>query len=39
LREAHDGARRRVRAAGELLGGLEGDLVEVVDDLLRHILL
>src|SRR3982750_3224787 len=39
LREAHDGRARRVRAAGELLGGLEGDLVEVVDDVLRDVLL
>ena len=31
--------RRGVRAARELLGGLEGDLVEVVDDVLRDVLL
>ena len=39
LREAHDGRARGVRAARELLGGLEGDLVEVVDDVLRDVLL
>src|SRR5919206_255932 len=39
LREAHDGRARRVRAPGELLGGLERDLVEVVDDVLRDVLL
>src|SRR5207247_5434851 len=39
LREADDGGARRVRAPGELLGGLEGDLVEVVDDVLRDVLL
>ena len=31
--------RRGVRAARELLGGLEGDLVQVVDDVLRDVLL
>ena len=39
LREAHDGRGRRVGAAGELLGGLERGLVEVVDDVLRDVLL
>ena len=39
LGEAHDRRARGVRAARELLGGLEGDLVEMVDDVLRHILL
>ena len=39
LREAHDGARRGRGAARELLGGLEGGLVEVVDDVLRDVLL
>ena len=39
LREAHDGRARGVRAARELLGRLEGDLVEVVDDVLRDVLL
>src|SRR4051812_9396618 len=39
LGEAHDGRARRARPAGELLGRLEGDLVEVVDDVLRHVLL
>src|SRR3954471_3723110 len=39
LGEPHDGRARRARAAGELLGRLEGDLVEVVDDVLRDVLL
>src|SRR5919112_6166544 len=39
LREPHHRRARRVRAPGELLGGLEGDLVEVVDDVLRDVLL
>src|SRR3954452_870155 len=39
LREAHDGGARGVRAPRELLGRLEGDLVEVVDDVLRDVLL
>src|SRR5205085_9906068 len=39
LREAHDGRARGVGAAGQLLGGLEGRLVEVVDDVLRDVLL
>ena len=39
LREAHDRRGRRVRAARELLGRVEGDLVEVVDDVLRDVLL
>ena len=39
LREAHDRRARGVRAARELLGRLEGDLVEVVDDVLRDVLL
>ena len=39
LGEADDGARGGVRAAGELLGGLERGLVEMVDDVLRDILL
>jgi hypothetical protein len=39
LREPHDGRRRGVRATGELLGGLERHLVQVVDDVLRDVLL
>ena len=39
LREAHDGRARRVGPARELLGGLEGHLVEVVDDVLGDVLL
>src|SRR3954454_2644117 len=39
LREAHDGGARGVRAPRELLRGLEGRLVEVVDDVLRDVLL
>ena len=39
LREAHDGARGGVGPAGQLLGGLEGGLVEVVDDVLGDVLL
>ena len=39
LREADDGRRRGVGAAGELLGGLEGGLVEVVDDVAGDVLL
>ena len=39
LREAHDRRARGVRAPRELLGGLEGGLVEVVDDVLRDVLL
>jgi hypothetical protein len=39
LREAHDRARGRVGPAGQLLGGLEGGFVEVVDDVLRDVLL
>ena len=39
LAEAHDGRGGGVRAAGELLGGVEGDLVEMVDDVLRDVLL
>ena len=39
LREAHDGARGGVGAAGQLLGGLERRLVEVVDDVLGDVLL
>src|SRR4051812_19850423 len=39
LREADDRRARGVGAPRQLLGRLEGDLVEVVDDVLRHILL
>src|SRR4029077_20510925 len=39
LREAHDRRRRGVRSPRQLLGGLEGDLVEMVDDVLGHVLL
>ena len=39
LGEADDGARGGVRAARELLSGLERGLVEVVDDVLRDVLL
>ena len=39
LREAHDGRARGVRAARELLRGLERGLVEVIDDVLRDVLL
>ncbi len=39
LGEAHDRRARGVGAAGQLLGGLEGGLVEVVDDVLRDVLL
>ena len=39
LREADDGRRGGVGAAGELLGGLEGGLVEVVDDVAGDVLL
>ncbi len=39
LTEPDDRRARRVGAARELLGGLEGDLVEVVDDVLRNVLL
>ena len=39
LREAHDGARGGAGAPGQLLGGLEGGLVEMIDDVLRHVLL
>jgi hypothetical protein len=39
LREAHDGGRRGVGSARQRLGGLEGRLVEVVDDVLGDVLL
>jgi hypothetical protein len=39
LGEAHDGARRRAGAARKFLRGLKRRLVEVVDDVLRHVLL
>ena len=39
LREAHDRARGGVGAPGQLLGGLEGRLVEMVDDVLGDVLL
>jgi hypothetical protein len=39
LAEAHDGRTRRVGPARQLLGGLEGDFVEVIDDVLGHVLL
>ena len=39
LREAHDGARGRAGAARELLRGLERRLVEMIDDVLRDVLL
>jgi hypothetical protein len=39
LRETHDGRARGVRTPRELLGGLKGGLVEVVDDVLRDVLL
>ena len=39
LREADDGRGRGAGAAGELLGGLEGGLVEVVDDVAGDVLL
>src|SRR5262249_48255505 len=39
LAEPHDGRARRVGAPRQLLGGLEGDLIEVVDDVLRDVLL
>ena len=39
LREAHDGRGGGVGAAGELLGRLEGGLVEVVDDVAGDVLL
>src|SRR6266516_2192425 len=39
LREADHGRGRGVGAAGQLLGGLEGGLVEVIDDVAGNILL
>ena len=39
LREPDDGAGRGAGAARELLRGLKSGLVEVVDDVLRHVLL
>ena len=39
LREADHGRGRGVGAAGELLGGLEGGLVEMVDDVAGDVLL
>ncbi len=39
LREAHDCGAGGVGAARQLLGRLEGGLVEMVDDVLRHVLL
>ncbi len=39
LGEAHDRGARGVGAASKLLRGLEGSLVEMVDDVLRHVLL
>jgi hypothetical protein len=39
LREAHDGRAGGVRAARELLGGVERRLLEVVDDVLADVLL
>ena len=39
LREPHDRRGRRAGAARELLGGVEGDLVEMVDDVLGDVLL
>jgi hypothetical protein len=39
LGEAHDGRARGVGAARQLLRRLKGGLVEVVDDVLRHVLL
>ena len=39
LGEAHDGRRGGVRPPGQLLGGLEGGLVEVVDDVAGDVLL
>ena len=39
LREAHDGRAGGVRAPGQLLGRLEGGLLEVVDDVAGHVLL
>src|SRR5262249_30230619 len=39
LGEAHHRGARSVGSAGELLGGLEGGLVEVVDDVLGDVLL
>src|SRR5712691_13525331 len=39
LGEAHDGRGGGVRAPGQLLGGLEGRLVEVIDDVLGDVLL
>ena len=39
LREPHDGRARGVRAAREFLRGVEGDLVEVIDDVLGDVLL
>ena len=39
LREADDRRARRVGAAGQLLGRVEGGLVEVVDDVLADVLL
>jgi hypothetical protein len=39
LREPDDGRARRVRSAGELLGRLEGGLLEVVDDIPGDVLL
>jgi hypothetical protein len=39
LREPDDRGRRRVGAARELLRGVEGGLIEVVDDVLADVLL
>jgi hypothetical protein len=39
LAEPHDRRARGVRAARQLLGRLERHLVEMVDDVLRHVLL
>src|SRR4249919_3830517 len=39
LREAHDGRGRGAGAAGQLLGGEEGGLVEVVDDVAGDVFL
>ena len=39
LREADDGRGRGAGATGQLLGGLEGGLVEMVDDVAGHVLL
>ncbi len=39
LREAHDGRARSVRAARQLFGCRERGLVQMVDDVLAHVLL